>query len=363
MASFVGVFDLAMAEALLGPAAADLVSTLAERSLLVRPAAGLGGPRARALPDAGDAARLCRRTGRPRGGAGDPAVHARCVADAAARAAAAYTGPDERAAGATLDRLSRDATAALAWAVEDADPPLAAGLVASLRQWAYLGLRNEVLALAFDVLALGPAAATASVHAAAAEWFWRVGRNQEARAHGEAALAAAGPGSHEELLARDALGDVAMAAGNHEEAAALLRPALDAALRDGRWRDASFAATGVALATTYAGRPADEALAQSRVAAERSGNPSALAFSWFAQGEALADRDTVDRCATAVEHWLASGNESLFVTCLRNLAPLLDRFGASRALVELLAAAVGVGQARGTDEAGRALIAELRALA
>lgn len=432
---FVGVFDLDMAEALLGPDAVDLVSTLAERHLLVPPEA-TGPGRYRMLETLRScAAVLCdaeeRRSARR--------AHARCVATAAGRAAAAFEGPDEREAGHALDRLARDASSALAWAVEDADAPLATGLVASLRQWAYLGLRNEVLVLAFEVLALGPSAATASVHAAASAWFWRAGWTEEAREHAEAALAHAEPGSHEELVARDALADVAMALGNHDEAAALLRPAFDAAVADGRWRDASFAAMGVALATTYAGRPADEAVRQSREAAERSGNPSALAFSWFAEGEALAERDpeaalralrrattiatdldnrivvgisltvatavrartgpldgeTVGRCMAAVEHWLASGNENLFLTCLRNLTPLLDRFGASRALVELVAAtgaedasgpdaarlgeslararaelgeeawaaALAAGRSRSTDEAGAVLVSELRELA
>ncbi len=35
--------------------------------------------------------------------------------------------------------------------------------------------------------------------------------------------------------------------------------------------------------------------------------------------------------------WLGSGNESLFVTCLRNAVSLLDRLNAHRAVVELVA--------------------------
>ena len=50
----------------------------------------------------------------------------------------------------------------------------------------------------------------------------------------------------------------------------------------------------------------------------------------------------------AVEHWIGTGNENLFVTCLRNHLPLLDRFGAHRALVEL-AAATGRETAGGTE--------------
>ncbi len=435
LATFVGAFDLPMAEALLGDDAVELVTGLAERSLLVRPAAS-GPGRYRMLQPL----RACATgLGDEEDAAAAHRAHARCVAGAVARAASAYLGSEERAAGQALDRLARDAIAAVHWAVREGEAELAAALVGDLRQWAYLRLRNEVLALSFDVLSLGPPAATARVHAAAAAWFWRAGRTEESRVHGAAALAVAAPGSHDELVALDALGDVALAVGDHDEAARLLRRALEASAADERWRDAAFAAMGLALAGTYAGSPDDEVLVRSRVCAERSGNPSALAFSWFAEGEALADRepeaalralhrataiaeevdnrivvglsltvatavrartgaltpDTVDRCVAAVEHWRAAGNERLSLTCLRNLAPLLDRFGAARALVELVAAtrpedaagaeaarledalararaelgeeawaaAVAAGSGRSTQRAGEVLVAELRALA
>ena len=49
------------------------------------------------------------------------------------------------------------------------------------------------------------------------------------------------------------------------------------------------------------------------------------------------DTKTVSRTADAVRFWLGSGNDNLFVTCLRNVVSLLDRLDAHRAVVELVA--------------------------
>jgi hypothetical protein len=49
------------------------------------------------------------------------------------------------------------------------------------------------------------------------------------------------------------------------------------------------------------------------------------------------DDNTVSTTADAVRFWLGSGNENLFVTCLRNVVSLLDRLDAHRAVVELVA--------------------------
>jgi len=49
------------------------------------------------------------------------------------------------------------------------------------------------------------------------------------------------------------------------------------------------------------------------------------------------DYSADSRTADAVRFWLGSGNENLFVTCLRNVVSLLDRLDAHRAVVELVA--------------------------
>ena len=45
----------------------------------------------------------------------------------------------------------------------------------------------------------------------------------------------------------------------------------------------------------------------------------------------------MSRTADAVRFWLGSGNDNLFVTCLRNVVSLLDRLDSHRAVVELVA--------------------------
>jgi hypothetical protein len=46
---------------------------------------------------------------------------------------------------------------------------------------------------------------------------------------------------------------------------------------------------------------------------------------------------------------MRSGNEHLFLTCLRNVVPLLERFGAARELVELVATTSATDTAHGSE--------------
>jgi len=50
------------------------------------------------------------------------------------------------------------------------------------------------------------------------------------------------------------------------------------------------------------------------------------------------DEVTLTQTISAVEHWLGSGNQNLFVTCLRNAVSLLDRLHLFETAVEVVAA-------------------------
>ena len=84
-------------------------------------------------------------------------------------------------------------------------------------------------------------------------------------------------------------------------------------------------------------------LARAREVAQSSGSRLAAGVSLVAEtalrGRAGAlDADTVEQTVAAIEHWSGSGNDTVFVTCLRNVVTLLDRFDAHRAVVALAAA-------------------------
>ncbi|WP_244930761.1 BTAD domain-containing putative transcriptional regulator [Nocardioides sp. W7] len=386
---FVGRFDLDAAEAVLGPDADDLVGVLTERSLLVRPGpVGHGEYRMLETLRAYAHSRLDdaeRATGRR--------AHAGWAADLVEEAAVGLLGPDEAACGARLDAAHADVAAAVRWAVAGGEAALAARLVGGLDRWAYYRLRPDALRWSLDVLALGGAAETAALHVCAASYHWMTGAHDDARAHGERAVALAEPGSVTAARALDALSDIALAVGDLDESMRCSQEGYDAANAAGAWSHAAAAAVGMVLAETYAGRDATHLLAVAHRAATRSGNPTWSAFVRYAEAEVLADSDpqralaataaairiatpvdnrlvlgiattvdtaircrvgplttdTVDHTCRAVRHWIASGNAVLFLTCLRNVVPLLERLGAARELVELVAATSGTDAAYGAE--------------
>jgi predicted ATPase/DNA-binding SARP family transcriptional activator len=386
---FAGRFDLAAAEAVLGGDGAELVSSLAERSLLVRPGPhGHGEYRMLETLRAFAVARLDEEER-----ASVRRAHARWVDALVTEASVGLCGPDELRWGRRLDDAMPDAAAAVRWAVGAGEAALAARIVGGLHRWAYFRLRPDVLAWALDVLRLGKDGETPLVHVCAAAHFWATGEHDSCRAHAERALELSVPGTVEEARALDALSDLALAVGEFGEAATCCSEAYDQSVRAGRWADATMGAVGMTLAATYAGEPALPLLAIAHRAAALARNPSWTAFVHYCEGEVLAgtdperalaaldeavrvatpvenrlilgvsltveiavrgrsgplDRLTVERSCHAVEHWMASGNDSLFLTCLRNLVPLLERFGADRELVELVSATSGTDAAYGAE--------------
>ena len=437
LAVFAGPFDLTAAEAVLRGRvqgdAADLVTGLADRSLLTRPgSSGRGEYRMLETLRAFALARLdsdeltqVRR------------AHASYVLDLVCTAAEGMRGSDEPVAVRLLDAAAADVSAAFTWAVGVRDAVLASQIVGGLHRWAYFRLRNDVLGWANDVLALGGQGETSTALVVASVHDWMTGDYPRALRHGRRALELATT-VRERAAALDALCDVALGTGDLDDAVGWAEEALRLALDAEEWSEATVAAVAQMLATTYAGGDARELVDLAHGLAARGGSPSWIAFTFYAEGEVFADRDperalhalasarevgatvgnrlvigvsltaetallarvgpldrdSIDRCCAAVEHWTAAGSETLFLTCLRNLVPLLARLEAHRALVELVAAtrpqaaygaeadrlqatlehardvlgedayaaALDTGTQRSPVDAGRALVDELRSV-
>lgn len=377
---FAGPFDLAAAEAVLGPGTAGVVADLVDRSLVVRPGTtGRGRYRlletlrafARARLSASEAAALGR-------------AHAEWAVALAGQADAGLAGPEEARWSAEVAQSLPDLDAAFRWTMATGEVAMAAGLVGSLHPWAYYHVRPELLGWSAEVLASGaPAGRVPGVYTAASAACWMAGRFEDACSHAEAGVAAAGgAGSPEAVRCLGALGDAHLALGSLEAADAAYHQASEVAEAAGIGVEAAIGACGAVLATVFARRAPDRQLERMRHLIAATENPTARAFASYAEGEAAAtpapdtalrhlarsvelartvgnilvqgvamsaetaligssgplDRRTVDHTYRAVEHWLGSGNENLFVTCLRNVVPLLGRFSAHRAVVELVAA-------------------------
>lgn len=390
---FAGRFDLAAAEAVLGQGssdlAVDLVSALAERSLLVRPGAH-GRGEYRMLE-------TLRAFARERLDPGEVAIvrlaHATWVAALVERADRGLHSPEEQMWGRRLDDVFPDVAAAVHWCVAEGQAALAARIVGSLHRWCYFRLRPDVLRWSLDVLALGAEGTTTAVARCAATYCWMTGDHEAGCAYADQALALAAPGSTDAARALDSRSDIALAVGDFDEAMRLSRKGYEMSNAAGRWGDTTMGACGMVLAAAYAGQPADHLVAVAHRAATRARWPSWTALTRFCEAEVLAERDprralaaleeavrlatpldnriilgismtvdtavrgrngpldreTVDRSCRALEYWMRSGNEHLFLTCLRNLVPLLERFGASTELVELVAATSATDAAHGAE--------------
>jgi predicted ATPase/DNA-binding SARP family transcriptional activator len=387
---FAGQFDLAAAEAVLGPGAADVVADLVDRSLVVRPGV-TGKGRYRLLE-------TLRAFARARLGEAEREYlardHAAWATGVAARAAAGVEGPDEARWSREVEQSLPDLGAAHAWAVERGEAETAARIVAALQPWAYYRLRADVLGWAHDVLAMPgalPPRLVPAVRAAASAHRWMLGQFDAARDHAvEGVRAAGGRDTPDAVRVQNSLGDLDLVLGDLDAAHRAYLGATLAADRDGQRLDAAISACGALLSRVFAGLPHEEDLARMRSLVSAVDNPTTRAFCLYGEGEALApvepeealaslrrsvelaetagshlvrgvamtaetallarsghlDAATVDRTVAAIRHWFGSGNESLFVTCLRNVVPLLSRLGCHAAVVELWAALVAASPDR-----------------
>ena len=371
---FAAGFDIGAAETVAAgddlPAGrvADLVARLAERSMLTRPgASGVGRYRmletlrayaASRLP-AEEAERFRRR-------------HAGFMVDLAERAEAGLYGPDEPAWAHRVERWLDDLRAAWGWTRDAGELGLAARLAAAITRYAYWRLHGDLLAWGSWVAATVPAHPRLAVaYAAAATAAWMDGRLEEARDLARRGVeAAGGPTAPAAAAPLEALGDVAMLAGDlaaalaaYRGVAALAAPADPTGL--------AVATANLALTLAYAGDDQARATAVEAVAAALAcANPTAIAMARFAEGEAFADADperaaaaldeavrrarevgnrfvagaaltalvalrgrhgppeeALARFLDAIDHWRASRNRPLLVTTLRNLVVLLARTG------------------------------------
>jgi hypothetical protein len=156
---------------------------------------------------------------------------------------------------------------------------------------------------------------------------------------------------------------------------------------------------------TYAGADALDAVEEAVREARASGNPTALAYALWTQGETLADvdperaaealdaaRDIADRVGNsfvsgiartasvalrgrhgspdealnlfreAIEHWRVAGNRTLMVTALRNLVILFARTGRDDSAAALAATLDDVAPAKSYGTEAQRLAAALSAV-
>jgi predicted ATPase/DNA-binding SARP family transcriptional activator len=375
---FAGPFDLDAAEAVLGPDSTEHVLGLVERSLLVRPASTEGGYRmletvrafARNLQD--DAERAA--TG---------LAHATWAAETAAAAHDGMSSPDAGWWVGRIETLLPELARAVAWAIETGQVEQAARIVPDLYPWAYLRVRADVMGWGRRLVESGhPGAVTPEVLAVASSYWWMAGDQDRAREHADRAIElAGGPEAPAAYLALQAAADAALAVGDLDRAWELAEQAMRHATAAGDGNAIVLAVTGLLLARAYDERPVADEIALLRAHESRVDNPMVRALALYSEAEAVStadpphafrlfaearelagatgnrlvlgvtmsaetallaregalDSETLSRTAEAVRFWLGSGNENLFITCLRNVVSLLDRLDAHRAVVELVA--------------------------
>ena len=227
-----------------------------------------------------------------------------------------------------------------------------------------------------------PGSLTPAVLAVASSYSWMVGDHERAAEYSDRGIElAGGPEAPAAYRALNAAADTALAVGDLEKAWEASEQAMRHAMNAGDWDATVLSVTGMLLARTYAERGVTDEIALLRAYESRVGDPMIRAMALYAEAEAVSvtdpqhalqlfsdarelarttgnrlvlgvamvaetallarvgalDYNTVNTTADAVRFWLDSGNENLFITCLRNVVTLLDRLDAHRAVVELVA--------------------------
>ena len=375
---FVGPFDLDAAEAVLGPDSTEQVLALVERSLLVRPAPSHGGYRMLETVRAYTRALLDDAERQEAGHA-----HAKWAADAAAAAGVGMAGRDAGWWIGRVEALLPEFARAVSWALETGRVEEATRIVPDLNSWAEYRVRADVMDWGRRLVESGhPAAVTPAMLAAASSYSWMVGDHDRAAEYSHRGIElAGGPEAPAAYLALHAAADTALAVGDLDKAWDATEHAMRHAVDAGDWNATVFCVSGMLLARTYGERSVTDEIALLRAYEGRVDNPMVRAMALYAEAEAASgteplralrlfaearelaretgnrlvlgvamaaetallgrvgslDDETVSRTADAVRFWLGSGNENLFVTCLRNVVSLLDRLNAHRAVVELVA--------------------------
>ncbi len=378
LAWFVGPFTLEDAEALLGEGdVVELVLGLVERSLLVRPDA-IGEYRML------DTLRAFARDRTPVDETAEArAAHSAWATDLAEEVADGMRTPPEAWWDALVTRRLPELAAAVRRSLDGADPTVAQRIVSALHDWAAFRVRPDVLAWARELADRPGVQLVPGVLAAASAHAWMLGRPDVAADYAQRGIEAAGGAERPEALAcLGSAADAALAVGDLERAQEISAQGYRVATAAGEPWHRVMAATGLVMSQTYQGHPATEELALLRSARVTAPCPTAESMALYTEAEALAltdpaealqllaqarelaqssgsrlaagvslvaetslrgrvgalDTDTVEQTVAAIEHWSGSGNDTVFVTCLRNVVTLLDRFEAHRAVLVLVAA-------------------------
>jgi predicted ATPase/DNA-binding SARP family transcriptional activator len=254
--------------------------------------------------------------------------HARHVADRVVALQWQQRPETEAACVEQLNTMSPDLHAAWAYAAEH-DRSLAVELAAAMYDFAYLRQRLDLLdwgrqVAEWDVshpdlsqaLAVGAAGAWAAGDLAAAEGLALRGLSLDD-----------GTGRPSRARSMSQAGNLAMFAGDFDEAVRRYEECVSLNLAEGRPIAALIAEIAICQATTYAGRAEQvlDRLADLRRRARRTGNPSALAWASFVTGEAIGDSDVPAALAAyrrAMEAALEVDNR-LFLGLARSSAVVL----------------------------------------
>lgn len=227
--------------------------------------------------------------------------HARHFARVAEVEAARLLTLEERAAVEELSLAYDNLRSAVGWAMEIGDVDTAARIVASIPDWGYWRSRYELSRWAQWVWArttpddLRWRAACGS----AARGAWIGGRFDDA-----VRFANAGAGTAGAVVARsghpdDVMADVALYQGDAQAALAHYSRAADEARHDDDITREVWATYYVAVINAVLRRPVEalEAAVKSLTGAKETGNPTALAFSLYANGLALKHRSPIEAMA------------------------------------------------------------------
>ncbi len=317
--------------------------------------------------------------------------HARAVADRIAELRWQDAPEAEAACVTELAAMTADLHAAWAYAATH-DSLLAVELAAVIYDFAYQRQRLDLLDWGRQVAEWDevqhPELSQALATGAAAAW---AAGDLEAAQRIALRGIASGDGATRPRRARSVgqAANLAMFAGNFEEAIRRFTESVDLNLAEGRPVAALLSEVSVCQATTYAGRTADarERLADLRVRAGQVANPSAEAWAYYVTGEATADIDVPAALAAyrssmvesakvdnrlflglarssavalaarqgsahdglaeferVMEEWDALGNVTAQWWVLMSLATLFARLGEDRPAALLAGAVLGTGE-------------------
>lgn len=266
--------------------------------------------------------------------------HARWYLDLAERCARTLTGPDERAAVATLDVELDNLRAAHGFAIERGDVDLGLRLVAALREYGFRCMHAEVTTWAAAVTALAGAESHDRFPVVlAADAYGRFVRGDLERATelAERAWAASEQlGVDESGLAARTLGNVWFYRGEPERGVEWMERMVESARREGSPARLAHALYMRSVAHTSLGEYVKGAqlAGEAAAAARASGSPTARAQAEYALGLALESanpEEASEHLRESVELARAAGNRWIEAFALTEVLWLQARQGEPRA--------------------------------